>query len=94
MITPQQYEWAMKQGMVALAPVERHIEGVQMLGIVRLRYRSRTNRTLAFFAREAEWRAVIARLDEVAHQIETKRDATSRPIKDSQRASTTPWCQY
>jgi hypothetical protein len=54
-ITPGQHGWAEGQGVVALAPVLRHVEGVQLLGIARLRYRPRTSRTLAFLSREAEW---------------------------------------
>jgi hypothetical protein len=81
MITKGQYEWALKQGVVALAPVPRHIGGVRMLGVARLRYRPRTNRTRAFFARETEWREVIARLDEIARSGEADCLATSRGIK-------------
>jgi hypothetical protein len=66
MITPGQHDRAMKQGVVALAPVLRHIEGVQMLGIARLRYRPKTNRALAFFAQEEKWRAFITRYEEIA----------------------------
>ncbi len=66
MITPGQLDWAEGQGVVAIAPVARHIEGVQMLGIARLRYRPRTNRTLAFIGREAEWREAIARFGRIA----------------------------
>jgi hypothetical protein len=78
MITPGQGKWAKEQGVVALAPVLRHIEGVQMLGIARLRYRPRTSRTLAFAAREAEWREVIARLGEIARGAAAEPLATSR----------------
>jgi len=66
MVTPGQGEWAATQGAVALAPVLRHIERVQMLGIARLRYRPRTGRTLVFAAREAEWGEVVARMGEIA----------------------------
>jgi hypothetical protein len=66
MITPGQHDRAMKRGVIALAPVLRHIEGVQMLGIARLRYRPKTNRALAFFAQEEKWRAFITRYEEIA----------------------------
>ncbi len=66
MVTPGQLAWAEGQGVVTLAPVLRHIEQVQMLGITRLRYRPRTNRTLAFIGREAEWREAIARFGRIA----------------------------
>lgn len=66
LVTPGQMEWAKAQGVVVLAPVLRHIEGVQMVGIVRLRYRPRTNRTLAFMMRESEWRDILERLDRIA----------------------------
>ncbi|HYZ61447.1 MAG TPA: hypothetical protein VE650_03260 [Acetobacteraceae bacterium] len=62
MITQGQHDWAAKQGVATLAPVLRHIEGVQMFGIARLRYRPRTSRTLAFAAREAEWRELAVRM--------------------------------
>jgi hypothetical protein len=65
LLTDGQQSRAAKQGCVALAPVPRHIEKVQMVGIARLRYRPRTGRTLAFTAREAEWRQVIGRLDRI-----------------------------
>lgn len=86
MITPGQLDWAKGQGVVALAPVLRHIEGMQMLGIARLRYRPRTNRTLAFIGREAKWREAIARFGRIAGGagfgagVETL--ATSRAIKE------------
>ena len=70
MITPGQREWAMKQGVVALAPVLRHIEGVQMLGIARLRYRPRTSRTLAFVGHGERWRRKIAELAGLADAAE------------------------
>lgn len=66
MATPEQLDWAEGRGVAALAPVARHIEGVQMLGIARLRYRPRTNRTRAFMRREAEWREAISRLRRIA----------------------------
>jgi hypothetical protein len=65
MLTLDQGEWAHERGVVIFAPVLRHIEDVQMVGIARLRYRPRTNRTLSFMSREAEWRATIARLQEL-----------------------------
>jgi hypothetical protein len=71
MITPEQLAWANKQRVVALAPVLRHIEGVQMLGIARLRYRPKTRRTQAFLSREAEWRERIARYQRCARHPAT-----------------------
>jgi hypothetical protein len=85
MITPGQLDWAEGQGVVAFAPVARHIEGVQMLGIARLRYRPKTNRTLAFVGREAEWREAIARFGRIAGDAGfgagVEALATSRAIK-------------
>jgi hypothetical protein len=66
MITPGQLAWANKQGVVALAPVLRHIEGVQMLGIARLRYRPKTRRTQEFLSQEVEWREQSARYQQFA----------------------------
>lgn len=60
--TAGQLEWAGHQNVVMLAPVRRHIEEVQMLGIARLRYRPRTNRTRAFLAQEEDWRATLEQL--------------------------------
>ncbi|HEV7267343.1 MAG TPA: hypothetical protein VGN83_20910 [Falsiroseomonas sp.] len=88
MLTPGQYDWARRQGVVALAPVLRHIEGVQLVGVARLRYRPRTSRTRTFAGREADWREAIARLEEIARAA--GRPATSRYIKDDQRASKKP----
>jgi hypothetical protein len=85
MLTPGQLDWARSQGVVALAPVPRHIEEVQMVGVARLRYRPRTSRTRTFAAREAEWREAIARLDKITHAA--GRPATSRFIKGDEWAS-------
>lgn len=78
MVTPGQLGWAHDQNVVALAPVLRHIEGVRMLGVARLRYRPKTARTLAFAAREVEWREVVARMEEIGCGAATDRLATSR----------------
>jgi len=56
-------------------PIERRKEGVQVMGIARLRYRPRTSLTLAFVAREADWQAALDRLLEIAA---TRELATSR----------------
>jgi hypothetical protein len=66
MLLPQQMAGAKAKGVVAMAPVQRHIGGVQMVGIVRLRYRPLTAQTKAFFARDQEWAAIIGRLADLA----------------------------
>jgi hypothetical protein len=81
LITAGQHEWAVNEGVVMVAPVQRHIEGVQMVGVVRLRYRPQTTRTAAFMARASEWREIISRLDEIA----TGRSATSRKDQGGSR---------
>ena len=73
--TSGQQEWAFGQGVKLLVPIERRKEGVQVMGIARLRYRPRTSRTLAFVAREVEWQAALDRLLEIAGAREL---ATSR----------------
>jgi hypothetical protein len=95
MLTQGQYDWARRQGVVAIAPVLRHIEGVQMVGVARLRYRPRTGRTRAFAAHAAEWWETIARLEEIARAADevVGRPATSREIKVDQGASKEPSCQ-
>ena len=75
-----QFDWAKDQGVVALAPVPRHIEGVQLVGIARLRYRPKTNRT-RLFGREAEWREVIARYGQIAANTSTS--ASGAPFATS-----------
>ena len=65
MAAPGQLDWAEKQGATILVPVRCHIEGAAVVGVARLRYRPRTSRTAAFIAREAQWRNVIARMDEL-----------------------------
>jgi hypothetical protein len=71
MITQGQFDWAKNQGVVIFAPVSHHIEEVQMVGTARLRYRPKTNRTLAFISREVEWREVIARYGQMAYDTRT-----------------------
>ena len=66
LITEGQLARAKQKDVAMLAPVRRHIEGVQMLGIARLRYLPRTNRTLAFMAQESEWHQVLDQLRELA----------------------------
>ncbi len=73
--TPGQQRWAFDQGVRLLVPIERRKEGVQVMGIARLRYRPRTSRTLAFVARETDWQAALDRLLEIAA---TRELATSR----------------
>jgi hypothetical protein len=90
MVMPGQWDWARKQGVVALAPVKRHIEEVQMVGIARLRYRPMTSRTLAFASRQEEWRKEVSRLDELARSTVAEQLATSREIKVDQGASKIP----
>ncbi len=58
-ITDGQAEWACKHGVVMLAGAPRHIEGFQMVGVARLRYRPRTSQTLAFMEQEANWQSLI-----------------------------------
>ena len=87
MVTPGQLDWAEGQGVVTFAPVLRHIEGAALVGVARLRYRPKTTRTAAFLAREAEWRGVIARMDEIARGAGDGRLATSRLIKGNQGES-------
>lgn len=62
LVTEGQDEWAEQQGVVMMAPVQRHIENVQMVGVARLLYRPRTARTLAFIAREDEWTEALDQL--------------------------------
>lgn len=62
LVTEGQDKWAQQQGVVMMAPVERHIESVEMVGVARLLYRPRTARTLAFIAREDEWTEALDRL--------------------------------
>jgi hypothetical protein len=66
MLLPQQLAGAKAKGIVAMVPVQRHIEDVQMVGIARLRYRPWTVRTKAFLARKHEWEAIIERLADLA----------------------------
>jgi len=73
--TSGQQRWAFDQGVRLLVPIERRKESVQVMGIARLRYRPRTSRTLAFVAREADWKAALDRLLEIAA---TRELATSR----------------
>jgi hypothetical protein len=51
---------AARYGAPTAAADERHIKHVQMHGIARLRYRPRTARTMAFIAKEGEWRMALA----------------------------------
>ncbi|MGI4793635.1 MAG: hypothetical protein ACRYG8_06015 [Janthinobacterium lividum] len=81
MVTSGQWDWAISQEVAMLAPVRRHVEGVQMLGIARLRYHPRTNRTCAFLAREEEWQETLERLQTAgADALATSREdqGTSR----------------
>ena len=67
LVTERQASFAfMHKNVEVLAPVKRHIENVQMVGVARLRYRPRTSRTLAFFAREAEWTEALDQLRSIA----------------------------
>ena len=70
--TDLQVKWACDQGMVMFAPLPEHMKHVQMFGIARLRYRPRTNRTMAFFAREEEWQQELARLREMIGNTSTE----------------------
>ncbi len=76
--TPGQLDWAEGEGVAVLVPVRRHIENAAVVGVARLRYRPRTSRTAAFVGREAEWREVIARMDEIARGAAADPLATSR----------------
>jgi hypothetical protein len=49
MLTDRQREWASEQKL-RLAPVPRHVAGVQLVGIARLRYRPKTRKTAAWWA--------------------------------------------
>jgi hypothetical protein len=49
MLTDRQREWASERKLW-LAPVPRHMAGVQMVGIARLRYRPKTRKTAAWWA--------------------------------------------
>jgi hypothetical protein len=66
MVTPGQLNRARKEGVVTFAPVPRHMEQVQVVGIVRLRYRPKTSRTASFIGRAVEWREAIARFRRMA----------------------------
>lgn len=61
MLTEEQVAWSRKHGFTTLAPVPRHIEDVQMVGIARLRYRPWTAPTKAFVARDQAWQDLITR---------------------------------
>ena len=65
LITSEQLRCANKLGVTLLVPVERRRENVQVMGIARLRYRPRTRRTQAFFARNADWQAALDKLFDI-----------------------------
>jgi hypothetical protein len=50
LLTPGQYEWALRQDIRLLVPVPRHVANVQLIGIARLRYRPQTGMTAAWWA--------------------------------------------
>jgi hypothetical protein len=89
MLTPGKVDWAESKGFVALVPVKRHMEAVQLVGIARLRYRPWTAPTKAFVDRDREWQAIASRFreleDHITAQAQASQFATSRRRQGSSR---------
>jgi hypothetical protein len=82
MLTPRKVASTENKRFVALVPVKRHIEAVQLVGIARLRYRPWTAPTKAFVDRDQEWQAITRQFQALAEHIMAEapvgRLATSR----------------
>jgi hypothetical protein len=84
MLSSRKLAWAESKGFVALVPVKRHIEAVQLVGIARLRYRPWTAPTKAFVDRDQEWQAITRQFQDLGDHITVQTQvgslATSRKI--------------
>lgn len=90
LLNPDQLERARAQ-MLFLLPVLRHIENVQMVGLLRLRHRARTAATAEWLSGAEGWEAWADRYGELGRKIATDQgDATSkgdqRGIQEASRA--------
>jgi hypothetical protein len=66
MLTDGQCEWALSNGITNAAPVLRHVEQVQAVGIFRLQHRPHTEATRAWLANlTADCKAIHARYEEL-----------------------------
>jgi hypothetical protein len=66
MVTPGQIAWATTQGVQTVAPVLRHIANVQLVCLLRLRYRPRTAATAQWYAGVEGWKAKTAEYEGLA----------------------------
>ena len=77
LLTEGQVQWVAKHGLWLL-PVPHHISGIQLVGLIRLRYRARTAATAEWQDGAGDWADVVERFREIAQKGEaTQGFATS-----------------
>lgn len=84
LVTEGQWQWACDQGARVFAPQGKALEKVAVVGILRLRYRPRTNATQRWYAAISEWLEMSERYEAIRRKAAGEQNATSRDIKGYQ----------
>lgn len=84
LVTMGQWEWAVGQGAIVFAPQRKVLENVAVVGILRLRYRPRTNATQRWYAMTSDWLEMAEHYEAIRRKAEGEQSATSRDIKGHQ----------
>lgn len=74
MLTPEQLETMMQREAYILVPVRRHIANVQLVGLVRLRYRAKTRATSSWFNPTA-WAEMVRHFEMAEADARTARQS-------------------